>query len=38
MKYNQVIEKLDGLKPRSAWKKGVLNYAYGLLENVFEGG
>lgn len=37
MKYNEIIEKLDGMKPRSQWKKGVLNYAYGLLENVFVG-
>lgn len=37
MKYNEIIEKLDGFKPRSAWKKGVLSYAYILLENVFDG-
>lgn len=37
MMYNEIIQKLDGIKPRSAWKKGVLRYAYSLLENVFDG-
>lgn len=37
MKYNEIIEKMNGMKPRSAWKKGVLSYAYILLENVFDG-
>lgn len=37
MKYNEIIQKLNGLNPRSAWKKGVLSYAYGLAENVLVG-
>lgn len=37
MKYMEIIEKLDGIKPSSTWRKGVLNYAYDLIENVFEG-
>lgn len=34
MKYKEIIEKLDGLKPRSAWAKGVVTYAYDLANNV----
>lgn len=37
MRYIEIIEKLDGLNPRSAWKKGVLAYAYDLAENVLDG-
>ena len=37
MRYNEIIAKLDAMNPRSAWKKGVLRYAYILLENVFDG-
>ena len=37
MKYMEILEKLDGLKPRSAWEKGVLDYTYDLAENVFDG-
>lgn len=36
MKYMEILEKLDGLKPRSAWEKGVLAYTYDLAENVFD--
>lgn len=34
MRYNEIIEKLDGLNPRSAWNKGVVNYAYDLANNI----
>ena len=37
MKYNEIMEKLDGVNTRSAWEKGVLSYAYDLIENVLEG-
>lgn len=34
MRYNEIIEKLDGMKPRSAWDKGVVTYAYHLANNI----
>lgn len=34
MRYNEIIAKLDGVKPRSAWNKGVVNYAYDLANNI----
>lgn len=36
MKYLEIIEKLDGIKPRSAWNKGVVKYAYDLTNNILE--
>lgn len=35
MKAKEIIKKLESLKtPRSAWGKGVLNYAYYILEKI----
>ena len=35
MKAKEIIEKLESLKtPRSAWKKGVLHYAFYILEKI----
>lgn len=34
---NEIIERLDKYNPKSAWKKGVKEYAYMLLEDIEEG-
>jgi len=36
MEKTKIIKKLENLKVRSAWKKGVINYAIDLVDEIEE--